>query len=111
MYRIRPTVLHQPFVPHQGAHVGFGCKFAEPQTPNQLRWRPLPLPEQGVSRDWVSGLVTVAGAGDPSLKTGLAIHMYSANVSMVDKAFCDADGDLLFGALRVPVLASFQEVT
>lgn len=26
--------------------------------------------------DWVQGLVTVAGAGEPTMKAGLAIHMY-----------------------------------
>jgi hypothetical protein len=37
------------------------------------------------------------GAGEPTLKTGLAIHMYAANVSMGDKAFYNSDGDFLIG--------------
>jgi homogentisate 1,2-dioxygenase len=37
------------------------------------------------------------GTGSTDGKTGFAIHLYSANVSMKNKAFYDADGDLLIG--------------
>ncbi len=37
------------------------------------------------------------GAGDVASKSGLAIHMYVCNTSMVDKAFCNSDGDMLIG--------------
>jgi len=42
---------------------------------------------------------TVGQAGDPALKTGFAVHVYCANVSMKNKAFYDADGDMLIGIL------------
>lgn len=45
--------------------------------------------------DFVAGLRTVAGAGDPSMKHGLAVHVYAANTGMERKAFCNADGDFL----------------
>jgi homogentisate 1,2-dioxygenase len=45
--------------------------------------------------DFVQGLKTVGGHGDPTLKEGLAIHMYMANKSMAKKAFCNNDGDML----------------
>lgn len=45
--------------------------------------------------DFVEGLVSVGGAGDPSLKNGLAIYLYSANKSMGNKSFFSSDGDFL----------------
>ena len=35
------------------------------------------------------------GAGEPSLKHGMAIYAYSANVSMTKTAFYNSDGDFL----------------
>ena len=39
-----------------------------PATPNQLRWRPLPIPKEPT--DFVAGLVTMGGNGDPAQQTG-----------------------------------------
>jgi homogentisate 1,2-dioxygenase len=41
----------------------------------QFRWGAMPFPAEGTSVDFVQGLVTVAGAGDPIMKSGLAIYM------------------------------------
>ena len=74
-----------------------------PASPNQLRWRPLPIPKEPT--DFVAGLVTMGGNGDPAQQTGAAVHLYAANASMVDRFFYDADGELLIvpqqGALTV----------
>ena len=55
--------------------------------------------------DFVAGLVTMGGNGDPAQQTGAAVHLYAANASMVDRFFYDADGELLIvpqqGALTV----------
>lgn len=65
--------------------------------PNQYRWLPLKdIPFEG-DVDFVQGMITVAGAGDPSIKNGIAIHLYAANKSMGNKAFYNADGDYLIG--------------
>jgi homogentisate 1,2-dioxygenase len=45
--------------------------------------------------DFVDGLKKIAGNGDPTLREGLAIHMYLANTSMEKKAFCSNDGNML----------------
>ena len=45
------------------------------------------------------GISTIAGAGDPKIRHGIAIHIYSCNKSMVDKAFYNSDGDFLIGDL------------
>jgi homogentisate 1,2-dioxygenase len=43
----------------------------------------------------VDGLKTLGGAGSASLRRGYAVHLYTANRSMEDRAFTSADGDLL----------------
>lgn len=51
--------------------------------------------KEGESRNFVEGLVSVAGAGEPSMKEGIAIYVYSANKSMENTAMYNSDGDFL----------------
>lgn len=37
-------------------------------TPNQLRWKPIPDVPEGESRNFIEGLVSIAGSGEPSMK-------------------------------------------
>jgi homogentisate 1,2-dioxygenase len=92
LYRIRPSVLHEPFSAIDCGSLA-GSFNDVPVSPNQLRWDPLPLPEEPT--DFVQGLTTIAGNGDPLSASGIAIHIYSANRSMTERYFYDADGDLL----------------
>lgn len=39
--------------------------------------------------------MSLLGAGEPSLKQGVAIYAYSANSSMGNSAFYNSDGDFL----------------
>ena len=101
-YRIRPAAMHEPF-----RLIGNGrleSRFTDIATPpDPLRWDPLPMPSEPT--DFVAGLVTMAGNGDPAAMTGCAIHLYAANRPMTDRFFYDADGELLVvpqqGRLRV----------
>jgi homogentisate 1,2-dioxygenase len=101
LYRIRPAAMHQPFARIDNRRIvsEFG---ALPATPNQLRWDPLPIPQ--APTDFVDGLITMAGSGDPHAQSGCAIHLYCANRSMQARTFYDADGELLIvpqqGGLR-----------
>lgn len=63
-------------------------------SPNQLRWKPIPSVKEG-SANFVQGLVSLMGAGEPSLKQGISIYAYSANASMGKTAFYNSDGDFL----------------
>lgn len=63
--------------------------------PQALCWLPFQLPSQYEEVDFAKGLKTIAGNGDATTKEGLAIHVYSANVSMTKRAFCSHDGDML----------------
>jgi homogentisate 1,2-dioxygenase len=92
LYRIRPAAMHQPF-----RKIGNGrieSRFdTVPTPPNQLRWDPLPIPV--TPTDFVDGLATMAGTGDPAAMTGCGIHVYAANQSMANRVFYNADGELL----------------
>jgi homogentisate 1,2-dioxygenase len=62
-------------------------------TPNQLRWKPFPIPSEKV--DWVRSLFTICGSGCAAHKEGFAIHVYTATESMKDTCLANADGDFL----------------
>jgi homogentisate 1,2-dioxygenase len=55
--------------------------------------------------DFVDGIQSIAGSGEPSLREGLATHVYTANISMKKRAFVNSDGDFLIvpqqGALDI----------
>ena len=88
-YRIRPSAMHEPFRPIGNGRIvsAFGDV---PTPPDQLRWDPLPMPD--APTDFVDGLVTMAGNGDPAAMSGCAIHLFAANRTMTDRFFYDADG-------------------
>ena len=92
LYRIRPSAMHTPFERIDAGRIvsDFGAVAAPP---NQLRWNPLPPPK--VPTDFVQGIVTMAGNGDPHVQSGAAAHLYVANRSMTRRVFYNADGELL----------------
>ncbi|MBK6464820.1 MAG: homogentisate 1,2-dioxygenase [Myxococcales bacterium] len=104
LYRLRPTAAHPPFRLHVGESLLRSGPFTEQAaSPNRLRWAPLPAPTSPT--DLLQGLVTMGGNGDPAVGSGVAIHLYAANRSMVDAVFFNADGELLLvpqaGRLRL----------
>ncbi|SMR45445.1 unnamed protein product [Zymoseptoria tritici ST99CH_1A5] len=97
LYRILPASSHSPFQPRETSTYDLnpgGLRDAKwHQIPNQLRWDPFDLDE---SVDWIHSLRLVAGAGDPTMKSGLGILIFAAGKSMdANHAFYSADGDLL----------------
>lgn len=104
LYRIKPSVTHQPFHPLNFPTENLTADFSQGLvTPNQLRWRPFPFPSEKV--DWVRSLFTICGAGSAASKEGFAIHIYAASENMVDTCLANADGDMLIvpqeGALYI----------
>jgi homogentisate 1,2-dioxygenase len=96
LYRIRPSVMHKPFQPAERRMLR-STPFDEVQTPpNQMRWDPIDIPTEPT--DFVEGLVTIAGNGDASAHSGVAIHLYAANRSMEKRVFYNADGEMLIVA-------------
>ncbi|KAG9307800.1 hypothetical protein G9A89_023365 [Geosiphon pyriformis] len=97
LYRIRPTVCHEPFV-KSDTKTNLRACFTPQNTefiPNQIRWSPFPLPSDEESINFIFGLNTLAGSGDSTIKNGLAIHIYQANKNMENMAFYNSDGDFL----------------
>jgi homogentisate 1,2-dioxygenase len=81
---------------------------------NPLRWNPLPVDgaktdtedsQNSNKKDFISGMTLVCQAGDPTMKSGLAIYMYGCQTSMnmrssrqnneTDTHFCNHDGEFL----------------
>jgi homogentisate 1,2-dioxygenase len=91
LYRIRPSAGHGKFRPLADGLMG--APFVEHVPPNRLRWDPLPIPD--APTDFIDGLATIAGNGDPATGIGMSMHVYRANRSMQDRVFVDADGELL----------------
>jgi homogentisate 1,2-dioxygenase len=104
LYRIRPSAMHRPFERIDAGRIVSDFS-ALPTTPNQLRWNPLPTPS--APTDFVEGMVTMAGNGDPHAQSGGAVHLYAANRSMSARSFYNADGEMLI----VPQLGRQRFVT
>ncbi len=64
-------------------------------SPTQLNWSPPPFPSSSDEVDFIAGLKTIGGNGEPTAREGLALHFYVANADMKNKAFCNSDGDML----------------
>jgi homogentisate 1,2-dioxygenase len=94
LYKLRPSAMHGPYTRMKDGLVRSG-PFDEVETPpNRLRWDPFPLPSQPT--DFLQGLATIAGSGEPAAQAGVAVHVYRANRSMKDRYFWNADGELMF---------------
>ncbi|MGD9592544.1 MAG: homogentisate 1,2-dioxygenase, partial [Candidatus Berkiella sp.] len=90
LYRILPSVVHDEFThyPHQGLTIPTDHRAL----PKQLRWNP---PQDPTSKiDFIDGLQTLLYNGNPLAQTGAAVHLYAANISMENRFFYNADGEL-----------------
>ncbi len=93
LYRIRPSVKHAAFRRIDNRLLR-GAPFNDnPPGPNQLRWNPFALPAEPT--DFLEGLITLAGCGEPALQAGMAAHVYRANRSMTNRYFSNSDGEML----------------
>ena len=93
LYRLLPSVKHEPFQPYPQPYLT-NRWGDQPPNPNQMRWKPFDIPS-GAKVDWVDGLRTVAGAGDSKTRNGMAVHVYTCNSGMGNRALYNADGDFL----------------
>ena len=96
LYRIRPSVKHS------GRYVRVDKGFMrtapaareESDLPmGQLRWDPVPLPDEDLT--FVSGLRTITTAGDSDTQVGMAAHVLLLTRSMENEYFFNADGEYL----------------
>jgi homogentisate 1,2-dioxygenase len=94
LYRLRPSAMHGPFRRIDNGLVRSGPFSEAEPTPNRLRWDPFPMPSKPA--DFVDGLLTLAGNGEPAAQAGVAVHIYRAGRSMDRRVFTDCDGELMF---------------
>jgi homogentisate 1,2-dioxygenase len=93
-YRLRPSAM-QPAYKRMANGLWRSGPFDDAETPpNRLRWNPFALPTKPT--DFVDGLITIAGSGEPAAQSGLAVHIYRANRSMSARYFANADGEMMF---------------
>ncbi|KAK5674341.1 hypothetical protein LTS10_012925 [Elasticomyces elasticus] len=102
MYRVRPSAAHKGFKalsnPRHVENCFLSSNSAVETLFEQAEWAPFPLPKQHEDVDFVDGLHTLGGSGDPNLRQGLAMYVYTMNRSMQQRAFCNGDGDFLLAA-------------
>lgn len=116
VYRARPAVAHEGFV-RRSIDRFIGLRLTRMKTelpdnphmesnflpinprihvsPTQLAWTPFEIPPRSSVVDFVGGLKTVAGSGDPTLREGLATHVFTCNASMENRSLVNSDGDFL----------------
>ena len=92
LYRILPSATHSSYEPPNVDRNPLIKASEIHQLPNQLRWSPFDI---NAAEDFISGLKQIGQAGDPSLKNGMAIYVYTAGQNMKKEAFFSADGDFL----------------
>jgi homogentisate 1,2-dioxygenase len=109
---MQPGVTHKAFQP-AGDPFKNNLVVPEIKDPNQMRWNPMTPVVEG-DHTFVEGLVTFAGAGGPATRSGIRIYHYTANKSMVNESFYNADGDFLIvpqdGDLDIQTELGFLEV-
>ncbi len=93
LYRIRPAAMHGTFTSYDDAKNLVNDFTQQSPNPNQLRWSPPNL--IGRSVDFIDGLTTYCGNAQAPDGTGIAIHIYTADTSMTDRAFYNADAEML----------------
>ncbi|RDW80198.1 homogentisate 1,2-dioxygenase [Coleophoma cylindrospora] len=98
-YRIRPSVAHRAMSKiNSTPQIEANFTINNPKVsfvPHTLTWAQFPIPSSSESVDFIQGLKTISGHGDPVTKEGLSVHMYTANTSMGKRAFASHDGDML----------------
>ena len=92
-YRIAPSVVGNDSTLHDKGLVRTGPIDDGPVPNNPLRWDPEPAPDNRVS--FAQGWKTVCVNGSAEMRHGSAVHLYSANESMENDYFYNADGELL----------------
>jgi homogentisate 1,2-dioxygenase len=103
LYKLRPSAMHAPFRRIDNGLLRSGPFNEVESPPNRLRWDPFPILE--APADFLDGLITLAGSGEPAALAGIAVHIYRATRSMSARCFVDCDGELMFvpqtGALEL----------
>ena len=93
LYRIRPSVCQGKFSDYK--HPKINRKVFEEGSyhPNPMRWSP--LNSQNEALDFIDSLHPWVFTGKPENRSGVAVSLYDAGLSMTDKFFYNADAEML----------------
>ncbi len=98
LYRIRPTVRHTG----RFERVARGDLRTAPEREDgnvaigPMRWSPVPIPSDKLT--FITGLKTIATAGDAETLSGMASHLLFITESMTHEHISNADGEFLIVA-------------
>ncbi|HXD45058.1 MAG TPA: homogentisate 1,2-dioxygenase [Pseudolabrys sp.] len=104
LYRIRPTVKHNGrYTKAEKGRWRTAPVREDTDLPiGQLRWSPVPIPDEALT--FVSGMSTMTTAGDVDALAGMAAHLVFVTQSMQREHMFNADGEFLVvaqeGSLR-----------
>jgi homogentisate 1,2-dioxygenase len=93
MYRRQPSVVTGAYTAYEQTLWTTGAAAGVPVPPDPLRWNPFPLAQQPT--DFVDGIRTVVANGDADAQVGMAVLVYTANMSMASRALVNADAEML----------------
>ena len=113
MYRIRPSVVHEPYQAFAMETLLRSGPFDEvPTPPNQMRWNPPGFPEAGA--DFVEGLLTLGAMGIRRCRMAWACISTRRRGRWSGRFFYNADGEMLIlpqeGGLRLRTECGVIEV-
>jgi len=96
LYRRAPSVMAGGYSSFAQRFWKSGAKDGVTAPPDPMRWAALPVPEVGEQPlDFVDGMRTMVLNGDADAQSGVAAHVYLANRSMTQRAFVNADAEML----------------
>jgi homogentisate 1,2-dioxygenase len=93
LYRRQPSVVVGRYEPLAQPWLKTGAAEGVAPPPDPLRWHPVEIPAD--AGDFVDGLRTMVVNGDADAQNGMAAHLYLVARSMTDRAFVNADGEML----------------
>jgi homogentisate 1,2-dioxygenase len=99
LYRIQPAVKHSGRyrkVDRQLIRTAPAAREESDLPIGQLRWSPIPIPQEKLT--FVTGLRTVTTAGDAETRAGMAAHMSFVTEPMRNEYIFNADGEFLIVA-------------
>jgi homogentisate 1,2-dioxygenase len=97
LYRLLPSTNHEEFslIESHPFNLNHAHDSKFQYSPSPSTWAPVRIAKEA---DFLSGLQMIGGAGNPTLKEGLAYYVFTAGKSMPpNQAFYSADGDFLLG--------------
>jgi homogentisate 1,2-dioxygenase len=102
LFRIRPSTITEAFEPLEHPTFLTPPLPIDPY-PGALRWGPAEVTDSGA--DFIDGMLTICGNGSPKAQVGMALHLFRAGRSMENRAFANADAEMLIvpqeGAIRL----------